>query len=244
MNAMDLSILKKIPNLEVKAELIIEPLAPLSMVSELPGSFYKTMKYPSKKMICGLIENILGWHIDWKDRKMIQEEVVKVKKKQKVECLNYSNGSTYVPLLIDYFELIEEINIEFSEVCFFDDLWSRSYRRADSYKHINGCRYMDVSMVSRWNEIKRAVENNTNKKWTSKRKNTLLDKLFNRYIGKFPQYYSTPTIREYIHLGKAYHISLLMDEVLFTMLSRELNTSNIGYLGNSEGWINLKLIKL
>ena len=46
---IDLSILKKLPEQNVQAVLEIIPLAPLSMVSELPGSFYKTMKYPSKK---------------------------------------------------------------------------------------------------------------------------------------------------------------------------------------------------
>ena len=61
---IDLSILKKLPELKTQAVLSIRPLAPLSMVSELPGSFYKTMKYPSKKMLCGLFENMLGWHFD------------------------------------------------------------------------------------------------------------------------------------------------------------------------------------
>ena len=49
---IDLSILKKLPELQTQAVLTIRPLAPLSMVSELPGSFYKTMKFPSKKMLC------------------------------------------------------------------------------------------------------------------------------------------------------------------------------------------------
>lgn len=40
---IDLSILKKLPELQTQAVLAIRPLAPLSMVSELPGSFlYKT----------------------------------------------------------------------------------------------------------------------------------------------------------------------------------------------------------
>jgi CRISPR-associated protein Cas5 len=75
MTKIDLSILKSVPQLSVNAELRIEPLAPLSMVSELPGSFYKAMSRPDKKIICGLIENILGWHIDWRDRKCISKEI-------------------------------------------------------------------------------------------------------------------------------------------------------------------------
>ena len=49
------------PELDKRVVLAVRPLAPLSMVDELPGSFYKTLKHPSKKMICGLFENMLGW---------------------------------------------------------------------------------------------------------------------------------------------------------------------------------------
>ena len=242
MSRIDLSILKSAPHLTVNAELVIEPLAPLSMVSELPGSFYKSMKSPSKKMVCGLIENVLGWHIDWKDRKVIQDEVKKMRQKQKCKFTTFAYGSTYIPLLMDYFNVTGDIRINFSEICFIDDLWSRSYRRADSNKHINGCRYMDISMVQKWEKIKNAVDKD--EKRTSKEKNVLLDKLFTRYIGKFPKYYSTPTIREYIDLRGRYVIPLLMDVKLFDSLNNEINMNNIGYLGNSEDWINLKIKKL
>lgn len=242
MAKIDLSILKEIPQLTIKAELRVEPLAPLSMVSELPGSFYKTMKVPDKKMICGLIENVLGWHIDWKDRKIIINDIKKIRKKNKIEYQNYISGSTFMPLLMDYFEISNDVEIKFSEVCFFDDLWSRAYRRSDSSKHINGSRFMDSSMIEKWNKIKHSIENND--KRSSKAKNNLLDKLFIRYIGKFPQYYSSPTIREYIHLNGTYVVPLLIDKRLFSMLNTEIAKNNIGYLGNSEGWINLKITKL
>lgn len=39
MENIDISILKEIPSLSERYELIIEPLAPLSMVEEFPGSF-------------------------------------------------------------------------------------------------------------------------------------------------------------------------------------------------------------
>ena len=68
---LDISILTKKPELTKEAIFEIEPLAPLSMVGELPGSYYMTMKSPSKKMLSGLFENILEWHIDLSDRKKI-----------------------------------------------------------------------------------------------------------------------------------------------------------------------------
>lgn len=102
---IDLSILERLPELKMQAVLTIRPLAPLSMVSELPGSFYKTMKYPSKKMLCGLFENMLGWHFDNKLRLVIFKEMVKVRKKQKIDLKKEQvmQGSTYLPLLMDYF---------------------------------------------------------------------------------------------------------------------------------------------
>lgn len=46
---INLAVLQKIPHKIVKTKLVVEPLAPLSMVSEMPGSFYKTLNVPSKK---------------------------------------------------------------------------------------------------------------------------------------------------------------------------------------------------
>ena len=79
---IDLSILKKLPELKTQAVLSIRPLAPLSMVSELPGSFYKTLKYPSKKMLCGLFENMLGWHFDNRLRVSVSAMLVDTRQKK------------------------------------------------------------------------------------------------------------------------------------------------------------------
>lgn len=73
------------PELDKRVVLAVRPLAPLSMVDELPGSFYKTLKHPSKKMICGLFENMLGWHFDKKMRLEIFKDMVKVRKKLNVK---------------------------------------------------------------------------------------------------------------------------------------------------------------
>ena len=46
---IDLAVLQKIPHKIVKTKLVVEPLAPLSMVSEMPGSFYKRLMFQAKK---------------------------------------------------------------------------------------------------------------------------------------------------------------------------------------------------
>ena len=234
---INLAVLQKIPHKIVKTKLVVEPLAPLSMVSEMPGSFYKTLNVPSKKMICGLIENVLGWHIDWKDRRAIQKDIEKLRKKQKVTHSSNTKGSTYIPLLMEYFDVIDQPTIDFSEVCFFNDLWKRCYRRADAVVHPNGTENMDYRYISNKWKLKRDEKNR------DKIDNHALEVFFKENIDFFSMYYATPTVREYIHLHGRYIIPMLMDERLFVMLYDILDTNNIGYLGNNEGWVNLKLSK-
>jgi len=253
---IDISILQRMPTLDKEGVVLeIQPLAPLSMVSELPGSYYKTLKMPDKKMLCGLFENVLGWHISIADRLQICKEIKKYRKNiekqrnkhinslfepeiQSVAYTDYSKGSTFQPLLMDYFA-IQSVKPVVSSVVFYDDLWSRAYRRSDSHKHTNGTRWMDSEFISKWSRIKSSVEKDT--KRNSKQKNTLLDNLFKRYAGKFPIYYSTPTSREYIALEGKYAIELKFNTDLYAMIRTRIVMNNLCYLGNSEGWVDLKL---
>ena len=236
---IDLSILKKLPELKTQAVLSIRPLAPLSMVSELPGSFYKTMKYPSKKMLCGLFENMLGWHFDNKLRLEIFKDMVKVRKKQKIDLKKEQliHGSTYLPLLMDYFDILGNISlIEFKSMFNYSDLWNRGYRRSDSNKHLNGCRNIDVSLVAeRYNLF-------TNwKDLPSKESESKKDEWFKNNIGRIPCFYTSPTPREYICLDAVMEIPLMLDVNFAELLLAEAEISNICYLGNSEGWVNIKI---
>ena len=237
---IDLSILKKLPELKTQAVLSIRPLAPLSMVSELPGSFYKTMKYPSKKMLCGLFENMLGWHFDNKLRLEIFKDMVKVRKKQKIDLKKEQliHGSTYLPLLMDYFDILGNISlIEFKSMFNYSDLWNRGYRRPESNIHLNGCRNIDVSLVAerynlftKWNDL-------TSKKESKAKK----DEWVKNNIGKVPYFYTSPTPREYICLDAVMEIPLMLDANFAELLLAEAKISNICYLGNSEGWVNIKI---
>lgn len=235
---IDLSILKKLPELQTQAVLAVRPLAPLSMVDELPGSFYKTLKYPSKKMICGLFENILGWHFDKKMRLEIFKDMIKVRKKHnvKLEKEEFVRGSTYLPLLMDYFDISGKISLkEFKSMFNYSDLWNRGYRRFDSNKHLNGCRNIDVSLVaerynlfSKWNDL------------PSKESEPMKDEWFKNNIGKIPCFYTSPTPREYIYLDAIMEIPITMDRMLAEQLLPIIKISNNYYLGNSEGWVNVE----
>ena len=239
---IDLSILKKLPELTDLAVLKIRPLAPLSMVSELPGSFYKTLKYPSKKMLCGLFENMLDWHFDRKLRIEIFNDMAKARKKSKIKLHQnqYIQGSTYLPLLMDYFDIIGKITLsEFKSSSNYTDLWNRNYRRSDSNKHLNGCRNIDISLVAEKTELFSKWES-----LPSKEAEALKDNWFKANIDKVPCFYTTPTNREYLHLDAVMNISVQLDEELTKLLFAQKGCSNICYLGNNEGWVNVELSKM
>lgn len=220
---IDLSILSKAPELNSDILLEIRPLAPLSMVEEYPGSYYKTLQYPSKKMICGLFENMLGWHFSRNLREDIFKDISKSRKKLKKEIIkkdNYIKGSTYLPLLMDYFD-ISNISIkDFKSSCNYNDLWSRQRSRLDSVKiHLNGCRNIDLSFYSKMDN----------------------DNFIKQNIDKIPCFYTSPTNREYVDIDAIMVFQLKVDSCLLEQLLPICNISNIGYLGNSEGWVELKL---
>lgn len=236
MKEVDLSILQKIPELDAKAKLTIEPLAPLSMVSDLPGSFYKALNSPNKKMLCGLFENLMGWHLDVADRSAIQKDLINLRKRQKLNYDKPQNGSTYIPLLYEFFE-IEMTTVP--PVNYYNDLWSKAYRRADTIKHLGGVRYMDGHFIKNWSSLKSKIEDD--KGISSKEKNNQLDNRFKDHIGKFATYYSSPTSREYVDFQEPLEITIKTDKHLLDKIIKCVSNNNAMYLGNSEGWINLKI---
>lgn len=269
MGKLNLEIVQKRPQLAVYAELLIEPLAPLSMISELPGSYYKTLKIPNKKMICGLLENIIGWHFDLPDRikiskdiKLLHKQWAKQQEKQNsinepiIPYTNYTKGSTYMPLLMDYFE-IQNIKPVFSKAVFYDDLWKRSYRRADSADiHMGGSSNLSYEIIAKVHQLKNEINDLTKriKEETDKERKKDLEKqkeerkekknlFFKNHLELFPLYYSTPTKREYIAMEGKYRVELALDTELYNKLKENIQMNNICYLGNSEGWVDLILKK-
>ncbi len=239
-NNIDISILKHLPSLTEQALMEIRPLAPLSMVSDMPGSYYKTLRKPDKKMLCGLIENVLGWHIDLADRKSIYKDLKKARQKAKVTFVDNAKGSTYLPLLMDYFDFNEEVKVDkLKSVCFYDDMWSRCFRRSDTHKHIGGCRNIDYSIIAEKHRVFDEIENSD-----SKEKDKEKDDWFKSHIGQFPFYYSTPTTREFLNLDGIFKIKMSVDKQLLEMLTASLQNHNIGYLGSSEGWVDIKIEKI
>lgn len=239
---MDISILQKEPVLNTKVEIRIRPLAPLSMVADFPGSYYKTMYYPTKKMFSGLFENILGWHFDLKTRTAIIKDVNKQRNKQKknIDVKDFVRGSSYQPLLMEYFELEGNPKVDnLKSMCSYDDYWSKSYRRSDSFMHINGSRYMGASIILQYRSFIKEIDNDNS--LSSSELKAKKDAWFKKNVGAFPLYYSTPTKREFVHIDGVMSYVLIMDSDLADLLLEQ--TDNIGYLGTNEGWIDINIRK-
>ena len=239
---LDLSVLSELPKLTEKVTLGIQPLAPLSMVSEMPGSYYKSMRFPNQKMICGLFENILGWHIDLPLRISIFKAYKSIRETQGLETVNYVSGSTYLPLLMDYFSIVGKPGIKLQRYCIYKDLWSRNYRRENAFVHLDGSRNLDINIITE--------KNNLYEDLLYKIKNKELDKLgvnskkeawIKKHMGGIPFFYTTPTSREFIVMEGSFEFSLLIDNRLLRLLHDHLSCNNIGYLGTSEGWVNITL---
>jgi CRISPR-associated protein Cas5 len=232
MKRIDLTILKKEPKFDKKATLIIEPLAPLSMVNDLPGSFYKSLKSPTKKMLCGLFENTLGWHISIAQRSLIQKDLKKLRRKQKIDFSEPQNGSTYIPLLMEYFD----IELVVTPPSFhYNDLWSKAYRRSDAVVHPKGTMNLSYELIP----VKR--EKTRDEKKPKQISSKELEGLFKENLGKFPLYYSSPTSREYVSFNGCIEVSILINTELLKSIKTALQYNNHLYLGNSEGWVNLKI---
>jgi len=224
-NKIDLSFIFKEPKLTIKSKLTIQTLAPLSMVADIPGSYYKTQEVPDKYKLCGLFENILGWHFDKIDRKAIHKKRKDVFKKvfKERDYLSNDSNSGYQPLVFDYFEtglVLKTYSIQ------YNDLWKREFSRFDEDVHPKGTPNLDYELL----RIKpQSLQNGT------------LKEFFLRYKKKFPMFYTSPTLREYIEYDGIIQIGLQMSEPLYEALNNSLIINSTGYLGTSEGWVEIKL---
>lgn len=254
---MDLSILKKKPDLNKKIKLIISPLAPLSMVSDIPGSYYKTDTTPNKFKICGLFENILGWHLSANDRDKINKELAKKVKERK---LNESN-SNYKPLIFDFFD----INLSFSGKSIqYNDLWKKSYRRSDADVHPKGTPNLDYIVLKnkKWVKEKELEQEKLKEELGKLNKESEINKIkieilkekissktpllifFQQNLKAYPTYYTSPTLREFISFENDIQLGLTIDETLLSQIENVLKECSTGYLGNSEGWVEIKIERI
>lgn len=233
METINISLLFEKPVFEQSFILEVIPLAPLSMVSSMPGSYYRSMREPTEFMICGMLENLMGWHFDENDGKIrsrILSDIKKFYKEQYSIELDYKEHSSEV----NYYPLIYHL-LKFEQWIVptsfgYDDYWTQHLKGAD-VRHKNGARNYD------WR-----IENSVTALHGTDPK-TQTD-FFVKNMGKFPKYYSSPKRREYIVVEGSYKYVTSTSQKLYAYLNNALVTCDSAYLGNSEGWVQIKTHEL
>lgn len=230
---LELDFLLEKTDLSKRGKLVIDALAPLSMVSSLPGKYYRSQREPTPQMLYGLIENALGWHISEKDRKELEK---KLKKKFGMELVKSSVG----------FVSILQFHLRFSTsvippMLHYDDLWAQ-HLKGGSF--LGGSRNYDNQAIKIMN-AERAKKVAIDDKSASS-KDT--DKLHNFRDGDkihvnvvkpyFPQYYVSPTPREYVIPQGEYIFVAETSEFLAELIKDALeNPAAPLYLGSNDGWV-------
>lgn len=202
----------------------IQPLAPLSMVTSTPGSFYRSSSYPSNEMIYGMLENMMGWHYSGEIRKNYNKAVQKKLKKEKTELAVSKSSSGFTPIIQNYI-LVKKLFLQ-PHTTPYIDLWTQHLKHNDK-RHFDGVRNYDHRLTR---EINIA---------TDAEKEGLM-KLKGSY---FPNYYQSPKRREFVNVAGEYIYEVALKEDFIDDLLKRINDPLAPpYLGTSEGWVHVELV--
>jgi CRISPR-associated protein Cas5 len=231
---LNLDFLLEPPDFSVRGKLTIDALAPLSMVSSMPGKYYRSQPEPTDAMLCGMLENALGWHVSTKERKDLSNEL-----KQKFGEPEKS-GVGFVSLL--------QFHLRFTTKCLppllhYDDYWSQHQKGS---RFTTGSRNHDSRLIALLNAEKIDSNDIEIKEAASHRKDSAavfdfqngerihIDAL--RYY--FPQYYISPTPRGYVLPQGVYQFVAETSTQISELIADALeNLAAPLYLGSNDGWV-------
>ena len=236
---LDLSLLKVPPDFSATGVLSVEALAPLSLVSKMPGAYYRSLAVPSDWMLFGLLENALGWHFDMQIRETLWENFLKRHKQTKNQ-----SGVGFVSLLQHH------VKVELTKqppVLRYDDVWIQHLRKRDA-DHVRGSRHFDNranSFADALAQKKVKIGNNTG----FRREPELIsswqenDEIHDTMpLPFYPRYYSSNRTREYIVVHLPYKWSLATSPQLFALIQTALEEPQAPlYLGANDGWVEANL---
>ena len=258
MKKIDLSFFLEPPELTEKGKLVIDALTPLSMTTTQPGTYYRSQSVPTKNMLYGMLENALGWHIGPSDRSDILKGLRKEAKKKldrgdPLKETDWITGNSDSESEVGYTSLLQyhlkfvEPHIE-PETVHFDDLWSRHARSNDT-SFPGGSRNYDISLESIINMAKREeISIGDGKKHNLRdpeKLHNLVEEGSNVHVNAlrpyFPQYYVSPTPREYVIAQNSYVFPVETTRIVKKMVVKALNEpASPPYLGTNDGWVEAK----
>lgn len=233
---LNLDFLLQPSDFSVRAKLTIDALAPLSMVASLPGKYYRSQPEPTPQMLYGMIENALGWHISVKERKDLSNKL-----KRKFETELEKSGVGFISLL--------QFHLRFGTsylppLLHFDDYWTQHLRGGG---FIGGSRNYDNRLIPLMNAQRGGqinIGDQSEEKGFSKDPNKINDFKdgdgvhVNVVRDLFPQYYSSPTPREYVLPKGKYKFVVETSNVLAEMVGKAVeNPAAPLYLGSNDGWV-------
>lgn len=233
---LELNFLLEEPNLPTRGKLSIEALAPLSMVASLPGKYYRSQREPTPQMLYGLIENALGWHISDKDRKELEK---KLKKKFGKEL--EKSGVGFVSVLQFHLQFLTSV---IPPLLHYDDLWAQ-HLKGGSF--LGGSRNYDnqaIRIMNAERAKKIAIDDKSASSKDTGKLNNFQDgdKIHVNVVKPFfPQYYVSPTPREYvIPQGEYIFVAETSDDLAELIKGALENPAAPLYLGSNDGWVEAR----
>lgn len=260
METIDLQFFLEPPELTVKGLLTIEALAPLSMVGGQPGKYYRSQPHPTNYMLYGLLENALGWHLHDGMRKQTMDGLRKQLKKRFKKDTSWvdSEWITGKPATseVGYMSLLQ-YHVKFTDttiqpaISSYDDLWSQQLRESGK-PFLGGSKHYDASLSELMNRGKQGLiefgDRAEFQKYTDEELKDIPDGAKIKYTAirsKFPQYYVSPTVREYVIPSRPYLIGLDTTPTLSKLLNEAFeNPAAPLYLGANDGWVEVNYQKL
>lgn len=250
---MDLSFLLDPPDRSVAGTLVIRALAPLSLVSAQPGSYYQSDTAPSDVMLYGLLENALGWHLGPSERRDALRNAQKLGRRLHGKTEWAASlwltekpapaASGYLPLLRHH--LVFDGLREVPPALGYDDLWARQAHRADDFW--GGSRRYDARLEAvvthlRQKTVKLASKSSaTHADLESVERGVAEgDTVFQTALKpRFPYYYVSPTPRGYIVPRGEYRFGASATPAVARMIAVALDDPAAPlYLGSNDGWVD------
>ncbi len=266
-SALDMSFFLEAPELSATAELVITPLAPLSMVSSQPGTYFLSEVAPTNHMIYGLLENALGWHFHKDLRNELRKELSKLAKKSKAAAKTHKgsdwlagklepSGSGYESLLVHHVRLsLKQVP---RPTMSYDDLWSMHLHDKGG-NFLGGSRNYDAALEALMTAAKSKDESvkvefgdrtGFDRMSLAEAMTTRGAKIHVDSIREaFPLYYVSPKKRAYVEFEQhnpseappAFHYEVQTTEILSAVLAKAVaDPAGPLYLGSNDGWVDAK----
>lgn len=221
------------PNFNKKITLNVVAITPHSVCPDSAGLYYFTSMKLSKTALLGMLENAMGWHLDYGDLYKKKDQIDPRKEWERLYRKLHK---------IPKGKMIRKIEFSYSS----NNKSKRTFSILSHY--INSIKIKgqsqpicaDVQIAHRRRGPKNPL---TISRFSSKSLGMLHD-LDESYNDGLPFYYTKPIRREYI-AQSVYQVEFCCDDLMSTKLKQAiLNPSAPIYIGHSEGWAELEFVSL